>query len=239
MCAEPKDQACSAYFEATNPSGFAAKCINMAKTGNTILKDWKIDVGKTPGSMHSVHQMPEGRSYSYADDEIETHLKTHAPDVFAGCNLDTHAKAQADHGVLAETQRLHHEGTRRGKGAFAYAMLVQQAFNETKKLSKKKGLLLQSDQAQVHKDGLRSALKMECKEMAGSCADYRATYNCNADQPRYWLGTWMSAAKWSATMADPLLKAEVFQDPCCAGDLEALNPGEVHSGSSAAPTPAR
>jgi hypothetical protein len=202
----------------------------MSTQGDSVLKDW-VEGDKTPGHMQSVHEMPEGRSYSYAPDEIERALKLHSPGVFDGCNLDSHDAAQEKHGVLVETKRLHHEGKPLGKAAFAYAMLIHQASIDVKK---EKAPLIRrkqrkSDDEQLRRESIRAAQQMECKEMAGDCADYRKKYKCSADQPRFWI-PWMGIVHWSAVMANTTLKAQVFQDPCCAGDLKALEPGTLASG---------
>jgi len=201
----------------------------MHVKGSTHLKGW-LGSESTPAHMYSVHHMAHGRSYSYAADEIEKHLKMFVPLVFGTCNLDSHKEAQkGQEGVLAETTRLHHKGTRYGKSAYAYSMMISQAFNQTAvQQGKQSSFAANAHDEDLYEHSMELAEKMECSEMAGGggCAGYRKKYNCAIDEPRFLL-PWMGPALWSAVMSSPKLKQKVMQDACCKGDLEALEPGQV------------
>lgn len=75
---------------------------------------------------------------------------------------------------------------------------------------------------------MKSAQEEECQRMASKCdGDYKREYNCRVDQPRFFL-PWMGTQQWHEIMGNDKLKHTVFQDPCCAGDEDSLEPGGLY-----------
>jgi hypothetical protein len=213
LCTQPNcAEACGA---ASTPG------VDMNEAGNTHLKDWLISE-KTPADVHTVKAMAGGRSYSYAQDEIEKSLLAMAPESLGECTIETKdAASLMSVAVLEETRRFHHADTYRGKVAKSYAEMLARAFDESKKE------MAQADKEQQFQHAIKSAQKEECEKMASKCnGDYKREYKCHVDQPRFFL-PWLGPEQWKQIMGNDEMKHHVFQDPCCAGDEEALKPAEV------------
>jgi hypothetical protein len=193
----------------------------MNEVGNTYLKEWLISE-KTPTDVHTVKAMAGGRSYSYAQDEIEKSLLEMAPESLGECTIETKdASSMMSVAVLEETRRFHHTDKYRGKVAKSYAAMIARSFDKTKKE------MAQADKEQQFQHAIKAAQKEECEIMASKCnGDYKREYKCNVDQPRFFL-PWLGPEQWKQIMGNDDMKHHVFQDPCCAGDEDALQPGAV------------
>jgi tyrosinase len=213
LCTQPK---CEAACGAETPPD-----IDFNEVGPSHLKDWVI-AEKTPADVHTVKAMMNGRSYSYAQDEIEKYLLQMAPESLGECVIETKAASSLmSVAVLEETRSFHHTNQYRGKVARSFAEMVARAFNNTKRE------MAQANRAQQYQHAMKAAQKEECEMMASKCnGDYKREYQCKTDQPRFFL-PWLGDEQWKQIMKNSDMKHAVFQDPCCAGDEDALQPGAV------------
>jgi len=216
QCTDPK---CAKSCGTAEP-----KLLDMHKVGPTILPNWVLSE-VTPANMQSTLLLGD-RSYTYSPDEFERYLATQVPELMGKCQLDSHKKAQRKAGSLLEAQRLHHSCKPRGEAAYEHASMVKKAFNSASDMK----TAMETDKTLDMKPAFKDAEKAECNEMVahkdGSKGNFLKEFNCKADQPRFLL-PWLGSAQWQATMDDPTAKRDVFQDPCCAGDEQALDPGAL------------
>jgi len=205
----------------------------MHKKGKTVLPNWDLSE-VTPASMQSTLLLQGDRSYTYSPDEFERYLEQKVPELMGACKLDSHKRAQEKAGSLLETQRLHHSCKPRGEAALDHASMVKKAFNsasdlETDKVNKAHSKTHSKSSLDM-KPAFKNAEKAECNEMAahkdGTKGDFQKEFNCKAVQPRFFL-PWLGSEQWHELMNDSAAKHDVFQDPCCAGDEQALAPAAV------------
>jgi hypothetical protein len=230
-----------AQTQCASVCGFQAPIeVKLLEKGDEYLDTW-VKEENQPVHVYSVHHMMAGqnnraRSFAYAPDDFNRALHEHSQNSNGVCAMDSHSLAQSRAGVKEEAHRYHHNGKRRGKAAYAFAMMIEQAFNETAKQhatriarSSKEKLLQKTHDAAIFKDSMQLATAMECEEMAGSCSDYKKKYpHCEeADQARFYL-CWLGSGQWHTACSDPEKAKKIFGDPCCE-KAKACDPGPVLS----------